>query len=568
MKVNANLKTKKNDSLISSHEIKEHAKILKKIPGVTTVKHNYSVESSSTLNWGVDYDANFISRECYQNMRDGCVSQNFPISDVKTSFKSGLTIVEGPSEFNLKLLFYIGGTKATDDTQLGTFGEGAVISAISLIKLGVDCPIFTSGEEAIVISASEDDNELGLRPLIYSFYKIKYKNKESKKGSKIVISSFKESIREAFKSGLEDHFYWPENPNLGEFLYSYNSISFYKSKKENGQIFYNGLSRGEVDFPLIINIEKKYAKIEKKISKDRDRNTFNQDLRSQFFNIAAASGFHHSEDAQNPAIQYILEQTQHIWKKNGGGHPLLSAVCNHVWNLRSEDSSDYLDELFKPSGKTRGYFSESTPRYAPYGYGGRYWEKEPEIFRMDRAFENKGYQKLPGYFTRLGIKSSIQILEEKKEKAEEKAKRDSIRELNKKETSAINFLLKSLKTVAPGFSGVFYAFEDTENIQIENNYGSLYSISFKILKSDKILGELKDSASQFDEKTVYLNGKLFSQSFGSIMSTLLHELQHTFGHMDGSRIFGDQLTILLKIMIDHPDELAKCKKQWEEYRIV
>ena len=52
------------------------------------------------------------------------------------------------------------------------------------------------------------------------------------------------------------------------------------------------------------------------------------------------------------------------------------------------------------------------------------------------------------------------------------------------------------------------------------------------------------------------------------MSTLLHELQHAFGHMDGSRTFGDQLTILLKIMIDHPDELAKCKKQWEEYRVI
>ena len=74
--------------------------------------------------------------------------------------------------------------------------------------------------------------------------------------------------------------------------------------------------------------------------------------------------------------------------------------------------------------------------------------------------------------------------------------------------------------------------------------------------------------SQFDEKTVLLNEKLFSQSFGSILSTLTHELQHAFGLADGQRAFSDGLTILLKIMIDHPEKLKLFKNDWEKYRII
>ena len=139
--------------------------------------------------------------------------------------------------------------------------------------------------------------------------------------------------------------------------------------------------------------------------------------------------------------------------------------------------------------------------------------------------------------------------------------------LNSKETKAINFLLQCLREVAPGFAGVFYCLEDVDLVQVESEYGGLYKIQFKVLKSDKVLGELKDSQSQFDEKTVLLNEKLFSQSFGSILSTLTHELQHAFGLADGQEL-SDGLTILLKIMIDHPEKLKLFKNDWEKYRII
>ena len=113
----------------------------------------------------------------------------------------------------------------------------------------------------VAVSVSPEENEVGLRPLIYNFFKIS----NSETGSKFVINTFKENIRDAFKCGLEDHFFWPENPHLGELLHSYNHISFYKSNKENGIIFYNGLNRGEIDLPLILVIEKNIKRLKTKL---------------------------------------------------------------------------------------------------------------------------------------------------------------------------------------------------------------------------------------------------------------------------------------------------------------
>ena len=80
----------------------------------------------------------------------------------------------------------------------------------------------------------------------------------------------------------------------------------------------------------------------------------------------------------------------------------------------------------------------------------------------------KGYKKLPSYFSRIGIKSSAETLKEKKELAEEKARKESISNLNNQETKSINLLLQCLREVAPGFAGVFYSLEDADNISVES----------------------------------------------------------------------------------------------------
>ena len=51
--------------------------------------------------------------------------------------------------------------------------------------------------------------------------------------------------------------------------------------------------------------------------------------------------------------------------------------------------------------------------------------------------------------------------------------------------------------------------EDSYNVSMESRYGSMYSVDFIIVKSDTLLGELRDENSQFGDKVVYLNQILF-----------------------------------------------------------
>lgn len=548
-------------STIGKHEIKEHIRLLKKIDNVQSAKYLSSVVSSVTLNWGVEWSPDFIARDVFQNFRDGCIEQGFDVSSIKTKVKNGQIHISSPSEFNLKALFYVGSTKGGDENQIGQYGEGSKAVFVSLIKMGVENPIAISGDEAVIISVAEE-NEMGMCPLVYNFYKIKPK----KSGSSFVVHTYKDNLKDAFKNGLEDHFWWPENPNVGELLHHYNDIEFYKSNSDEGKIFYCGINRGSIKgIPLIINIKKKYAKIEKKIQSDRDRNSFSQELKTQLFSLISRSGFHYSTDATNPAIQYILEATKGLWTK-GQGHPLIQAICDNIWNLYTDESSPYLDNLFSKSKTNNGFYCESSNRYARLSYS-EWWEWQPKVSIKDRARQKKGLTELPAYFSRLGIKSSVIELVEKKREVEEKAKRDSTRQLSKSERTAVNFTLQCIRKVAPEFAQLFSDIEDSYNVSMESRYGTMYSVDFIIVKSDTLLGELRDENSQFGDKVVYLNQILFTGSFGQLLSTLTHELTHVFSY-DGSRSFSDALTIMMKRFIEKPEVLSEYNKKWEDLKSV
>ena len=71
------------------------------------------------------------------------------------------------------------------------------------------------------------------------------------------------------------------------------------------QVF-TGLKRVEIkDIPIIVNIEKPYAALEKKIKGDRDRKAFDQKVQSIYFGIFTRSGFAWRSMVRNPAIKYI-----------------------------------------------------------------------------------------------------------------------------------------------------------------------------------------------------------------------------------------------------------------------
>ena len=89
--------------------------------------------------------------------------------------------------------------------------------------------------------------------------------------------------------------------------------------------------------PLVVNINKRYQAIEKKISQDRDRNSFDDRLTQSLYNIAFKSGFHYSTGADNPVVQFILNKTKKLWT-SGSGHPLLKAMADNLsWIGRDEE---------------------------------------------------------------------------------------------------------------------------------------------------------------------------------------------------------------------------------------
>ncbi len=135
-------------------------------------------------------------------------------------------------------------------------------------------------------------------------------------------------------------------------------------------------------------------------------------------------------------------------------------------------------------------------------------------------------------------------------KIEKEIEQNETRSPNRKEQQAIDFLIDGINELSPSFGSL---------------YKNIYSISYKIVKSDDLLGQLKEKRGYWD-KVVYLNENLFSKSFGEILSVLLHELCHVFGG-DGRRSFSDILTYLIRVSIDERNTLDKYALLWKDYKI-
>ena len=126
------------------------------------------------------------------------------------------------------------------------------------------------------------------------------------------------------------------------------------------------------------------------------------------------------------------------------------------------------------------------------------------------------------------------------------------RPLSKKQRKAVNYALECVEKVAPTFSGLYSQFKEDEGI---------FELNIKAVKSDDILGELKDGRG-YGDKTIYLNQKLFKEKFPRFFSILSHEMAHVFGG-DGERQFSDVLTHILEQAVQKNAVLSKYSKQWE-----
>ena len=538
-----NWKSSKNKKSENS-DIEEN---LLSIPGVREIKFKNKITSSVTTSWGVNWNAENIARDILQNFRDA--NKKF-IHKIKSEANGNLISVTAPNTFDLRALYYVGSNKKNEDDNIGQYGEGFKAAIVSLINAGIESPISISGNEACIISVGESiDDDLDLKPLVYNFYKI---NKFS--GSGFYIRTNKSDFIQAFETGLVN-FWYEENPILGDKLHEYNDISIYSSAQKNGAIFYAGIKRSEIlDIPIIININRKYAVIEKKIKADRDRKTFDDRLTSSLYSIIFKSGFHYSTGTDNKAIQYIFEKTRIFWQ-NGKGHPILKSIATNLVSLKQD--KEFFKKLFKDD-----FFSKSSLEASNIDYW-EYRELESDIALSDRKFIKNNKKELPSYFSSFNVLSSAEKIIVEKKELEEKTKIETVFPPNRQQYAAIEFCFNSLGVIAPELRGLFSSVYAGLR---KSPTGSFISLEFKCVQSDALLGQLRDNRSDYNSHTVYLNEKIFSDTFGRFFSTFVHELLHIFGR-DGDRQFTDSLTRVIENMIDNSENIVELTEKWRDYKL-
>ena len=530
-----------------NNNVDEISEFLLTLPEIEEVTFEESVTSSVTTSWGVEWSEDYIARDIIQNFRDANKNN---INKIIVNVQNNLVCISAPSSFDLRALFYVGTDKDKDSTNIGQYGEGFKAAVVSLQKMGVKYPVSISEDKACVISVGDSVGKgLDLKPLVYNFYTIK-----KIKGSRFFINSNNNELKNSFLDGLKN-FWYPENPFLKEKLHEYNDISLYSSSEKDGLIFYSGIKRANIkDIPLIINIDKKYSAIEKKIADDRDRKFFNDRLTQSLYTIIFKSGFHYSTGTDNLAIQYIFANTSQFWKY-GKGHPILKAIANN-FDFFADSDRDYFRSIFADKFFSQSTFETSNGTYQEYHDLG------PDIALEDRRLLRAKKLELPSYFTRLWVESSAQKLIKEKREKESKELVKEVFPPNRYQLSAIEFFFETLKKIVPEFSGLFTnVFLGT----LRDQYGGFVKIDFKCIESEDLLGELKDSR-EYGSKVIYLNVKIFSGSFGKFFSVLVHELLHVFGK-DGDRQFTDALTILIERVVDNYNVISEQSEEWQKYKI-
>lgn len=522
-------------------DLKKLEELLLELPEIQSAQHIKSVESSVTTGWSSEiWSDEMISRDILQNTYDGCIEAEIDVEKIKISTDNDQVKIFAPNEYNLEKLFYIGSVKSESKKNLvGAHGEGIKKCFSDLARKGIFNPIIISSDKALIVSVGKEVEGTELRPLIYSYFRI-----NKLKGNYFILNTIDKKLKQSFKFGLRNFFY-PQNELLGECIYSYNSISVYKSKDKDGAGFYRNLKRITIkDIPIIISIEKSYASLQKKTAMDRDRKSFDSQLVSTFFNIFAKSGLNYHELENNSAIIYILEKSKHIW---GNGHLLLSAIANNSYGKLKNDK--LIKNMFKD-----GYFAESKWYWnSGITYSDFYNVKTQNWIRVKTEKEKKKKKILPAYFSAFGCASAWERYLINKRNSESRIKNKKTKDLTPKEQKIISFCFDAAKSISPTFAKLFAGDEYEEPI---------YQTKFKTITCKELLGELRDSG--VNSKIIYLNKSLFKESFGRFFSVWLHELSHSFAGCDGERSFSDCLTVLIQKCIDNNANVKKYSNLWSK----
>lgn len=495
----------------------DFAKILKRVGVECRLRHQRTLTSAVTTAWGVNWDEDYIARDLMQNFFD---ANRDNLGSVRVSTHGADVLVNAPAAFKLERLFYLGSEKGESD--VGQYGEGFKVAATCLLRDHSVSPIVASGNEVVCLRVSEKNvTDTQMYPVEYDFFM----NENEVNGTLLVLPGCSKRLADAVIRGLT-HFFYNGNPLLGAKRWSdyTGDFSIYDSSDRNGHVFYRNLKRGEIEgIPVVLVINKQYQLIERRISKDRDRNAFGSEVMKMFYNHFAKYGLKHRMEGQ----RVIVEAAHSSWER---GHALLSELAE-TWGYRTQWPSAASSEVFCDK-----YFSRSVSNNDN--------AKRLEIERMERVWSEEGRLPLPSYFQRFGVISAEVEITRRTEAADNEAKNKNKRKPTKAEHGAIELLFGILKQLAPDIAAVF----------------ERSTIIYTVARTQTILGQLKSDRS-YRSREVFLAESVLVAEFPEALAIFLHEHAHIFGY-DGSRAFTDALTELLETIIRYRSELEAFNASW------
>lgn len=483
-----------------------------------------NMTSSITTFWGVKWDQEFIARDLMQNFYD---ANRLCLDEVQVNVVGSDVVVTAPNEFNLNRLFYLGSEK--DEESVGEYGEGFKAAAVCLLRDHGVSPVVISDKEAVRLTiSSQKVTGTELNPVVYEFHRLD----EPFQGTALILPRCERKLITAMKGGMT-HFFHKDNPLLDQLEWTNGEFSIYSSMSSSGHVFYKNLKRGDIEnIPVVLVIHKHYEVIEKKISKDRDRNAFGEELMSVFYNIFARYGTKFAATSQAAIVRLASRQWQ-------TGHPLLSAISRFARNNTCW-STALTSEMFGDN-----YFAETRVHYSDRD---KELADQLAVDKIEQQWKNQGKKALPAYFKVFGLICAEEELKRIRDAARKESQQNNARKPTYPELECISLLTEVLQTLAPEVCSIF----------------SKASTKYKVILSAVLLGELKRSRT-YRSWDVYLSDKLFAGDFAMATATFLHEHAHIFG-ADGSRGFTDSLTEMLEEVIRHRQIFEAFEERWNQLR--
>ena len=445
-----------------------------RLVGARNLNFVKTLTSAVTTAWGVNWDEVYIARDLMQNFFD---ANRGRLKDVQVAVKGQEVHVSAPAALNLHRLFYLGSEKGEDD--VGQYGEGFKVAATCLLRDHSVTVIACSGRDVLHLRvAGQAVADTKLYPVEYDFYR----GEENCAGTRLVLAGCSRKLAKAMAEGL-NHFLHDHNPLFGPKRWADHKGEFlvHAATDGKGHVFYRGLKRGEMeDVPLVLVISKKYEAIERKVSKDRDRNAFGDEMMELFYRHFARYGLSGYPEGQ----RVIVEAARPVWLR---GHPLLNAVADagRAW------PAALAQEVFA------GYYARCSSTQPA---------EQLEIDRLERGWRDEGKQCLPAYFSRFSVLNAKDEIRRVREKALEESKRQGQRSPTTAEMEAIRVLSRVLRELAPEVGAVF----------------DKGRTSYTVARTEALLGQLK-SGRGYRSREVFLGADVLVADFASALATFLHE---------------------------------------------